>query len=197
MDNLRYVIYSEDSEVIKVFKSPMNKIIRYGVVCIIFILALFYFLLGIDLYKDLSGLPKLILGLIIVYSIFSGKEKKEIKTPFEIRLYEDRMVLYQENRIFSSKSSAKCVSEILYGNLKAIKYEKETQILYIYGDMDATYYYYKPDGSLPDKPTQHKLAKDALMTFSIDDNDVDRIINDLRQYGNIIVLDKKTDRSLV
>ncbi|MGM9942294.1 MAG: hypothetical protein ACI32N_09950 [Bulleidia sp.] len=196
MDNPKYVIKSYDSMVIKQYKNQFQKTVRYSIYVILAILLLFRFLLKIDLYGDLPSLSKMTLGIVVVYTLLYAKQTVEVKTPFEISFYDDYIEIYLPKRIYSARLSQKELWKISYADLKSIQYEKETKMLYIYGNIDATWYDYKKDGTLPDLPTKHKYAKDAMVEFTLCNDDAEQIISDLKQYGNITVIDKKTEESL-
>ena len=69
-DTPKYVIHSEDLTIVREFKRPLDKFIRYGTIAIVLIMLLSELLLGINLYKELSSLPKLMFSLIVMYSVF-------------------------------------------------------------------------------------------------------------------------------
>ena len=63
--------------------------------------------------------------------------------------------------------------------------------------MEVKWFNYTKDGVMASEPTKQKIAKEALWHFRLLNDDGDSIVHQLKQYANIVVLDRKTGRNLV
>lgn len=110
-----------------------------------------------NLFADMSFMPK-----VLLISLFFGtcfvKTKEKVAKPFEIRFYEDHLVLYREKRYYSPNLSRKEFDKFMYKDIKKILYRPETHRLNIYGVVEGKWYNYNKDGSLPEKPSYHKTT---------------------------------------
>ena len=77
MDIPTYVIQSYQTKIAGEYRRPIDKYIRITVVSLIVLLLISNYILGIDLYHELSTLPKMLLGLAIVETLFYGKKDKK------------------------------------------------------------------------------------------------------------------------
>ena len=89
----KHVIYSQQTKIAGEYRSPLHKFIRYTVIFLIILMLAAKFVLDIDLYGELSTLPKMLLGLALVETLFFAKTDKDHVTPFEIQIFDDYIVI--------------------------------------------------------------------------------------------------------
>lgn len=194
----KHVIYSQQTKIAGEYRSPLHKFIRYTVIFLIILMLAAKFVLDIDLYGELSTLPKMLLGLALVETLFFAKTDKDHVTPFEIQIFDDYIVIDEKKRYYHKNLTRRNICKIYYMDLEKIEYETKTRMFYIYGaKMDVRWYNYRKDGTLPDVPTRQKIAEDALWHFRLPDNEGETIIKQLKQYANIEVLDRGTGENLL
>ena len=198
MDIPTDVIQSYQTKIAGEYRRPIDKYIRITVVSLIVLLLISNYILGIDLYHELSTLPKMLLGLAIVETLFYGKKECDHICPFKIELYDSFMVIDEEKRYYHQNLTRRNICKIDYQDLEKIEYEAETKMFYIYGTkMEVKWFNYTKDGVMASEPTKQKIAKEALWHFRLLNDDGDSIVHQLKQYANIVVLDRKTGRNLV
>lgn len=125
-----------------------------------------------NLFVEMSFMPK-----VLLISLFFGtcfvKTKEKVPKPFEIRFYEDHLVLYRENRYYSPRLSRMEFDKFMYKDIKKILYRPETHRLNIYGVVEGKWFNYNKDGSLPENPSYHKTTDSFSYFYTNEAPDVD------------------------
>lgn len=196
MEEPKYVIRSNETMLYGEYRTPFDKVVRQGIYAIVGIMILFKLIFGFDLYGELSSLPRMMLGLSIVYTLLYGKKNMDHVSPLEIQIYQEYLVIYEEKRFYRKALTRKNICKMYYKDITSIEFDAPMNRMYFFGSMDITWYDYNKDNTLPDVPTQHKYVEDTLWHFRLYEQDGESIISSLKEYASINVIDKKTKRSL-
>lgn len=160
----------------------IKKIVRI----IILVLIAGSLLFGDNLFAELNGTSQVLL-IVLFAGTFFVKTNHKVPTPFEIRFYEDRLVLYREKNYYNPKLSRMEFDTFMYKDIKKILYRTSTQRINIYGLVEGKWYNYNKDGSLPMKPSYHKTTDSFSYFYTSADPEVD-FIGTLEKYTSIKVI---------
>lgn len=121
---------------------------------------------------ELSLVSKVLL-ISLCIKVLTTKEVKEIPVPFEIRFYDDYLVLYREKAYYNPKLTRKEIFKFRYQDIKEVEFRTYTQKFLIFGIVEGKYYPYKKDGTLPEKPSYHKVTDSFAYFYTSADPTVD------------------------
>lgn len=172
MENPVYVLRTNESAWAPTQNAKQVVFAKKAVRIILVILLVGSFVFGDNLFAELSLMPKMLLITIFLGTCFV-KDKEKVAKPFEIRFYEDHLVLYREKRYYSPKLSRKELDKFMYKDIEKIVYRADTHRINIYGLVEGIWYDYKKDGSLPEKPSYHKTTNSLAYFYTNEAPEVD------------------------
>ena len=163
MNDPIYVLKANESAWAPTQNAKQVVFVKNAVRVILVILLLGSFVFDDNLFGELSLTAKALLIALFLGTCFA-QDKQKVAKPFEIRFYEDYLVLYREKRYYSPKLSRREFDKFLYKDIEEIVYRTDTHRINIYGIVEGKWYNYNKDGSLPEKPSYHKTT-DSLAYF--------------------------------
>lgn len=172
MENPIYVLRTNESAWAPTQNAKQVAFAKKAVRIILVVLLLGSFVFGDNLFGELSLMPKVLLIAIFLGTCFA-KDKEKVAKPFEIRFYEDHLVLYREKRYYSPKVSRKEIDKFMYKDIEKIVYRTDTHRINIYGMVEGIWYEYKRDGSLPENPSYHKTTNSLAYFYTNEAPEVD------------------------
>lgn len=119
-------------------------------------------------------------------TLFGGGTKK-VSSPFEIRFYDEYLVVYREKRYYSKSVSRKEYDKFFYKDIKKCQYRTVTKRMNIYGIVEGTWFNYKKDGTLPTNPTYHKTVDSICYFYPSEENRVD-FVREIESHSPIRVV---------
>lgn len=172
MENPIFVLRTNESAWAPTQNAKQVVFAKNAVRVIFVILLLGSFVFGDNLFGELSLTAKALLIALFLGTCFI-KTREKVAKPFEIRFYDDHLVLYRENRYYSPKLSRMEFDKFLYKDIKKILYRPETHRLNIYGIVEGKWYNYNKDGSLPEKPSYHKTTDSFSYFYTNESPEID------------------------
>lgn len=127
---------------------------------------------GDNLFDGLSVTSKAMLIAMFLGTCFV-KDKQKGPKPFEIRFYQDHLVLYREKRYYSPSFSRQETDKFLYRDIDEVTYTPTTHRLNIYGTVEGIWYTYNKDGTLPEQPSYHKTTHSIAYFYTNEAPEVD------------------------
>ena len=164
MKKPNYVLKANEGVLVpKNESSPLGKI-KLAVWIVIGVILLGSLIFQDNLFGELSGTAQVLLVVIAVGVTFAGGNKR-VPSPFEIRFYDDYLVVYRESMYYSKKVIRKEYNKFFYKDINKCQYRVGTKRMNILGDVESIWYNYNKDGTLPEKPTYHRNVKGGICYF--------------------------------
>lgn len=139
-----------------------------------------------NLFTELGWTARIILISLFIGTLFTGKTEK-IKSPIEIRFYDDYLVVYREKRFYSKKVSRKEFNKFSYNDITSCEFDLNVKRVEFIGKVDATWYDYNKDGSLPQNPTYHRIVDGGICYFYTDLEPELDIVKEIEEHSTIKV----------
>ena len=183
-ENLNYVL--KFNETVRKTVKDTNYKIKIVVIIIIGIIILGSIIFQDNLFSELSWTARIILISLALGVMFTGKTEK-IKSPIEIRFYNDYLVVYREKRYYSDKVFHKEINKFFYSDISSIDYHLRTKRVNFHGKIDATFFKYNQDGSVPKEPYYHRITDGGICYFYTDlEQEVD-VIKEIEEHSPLKV----------
>lgn len=163
-----------------------NYKIKIAVIVIIAVIILGSIIFQDNLFSEFSWTTRIILISLALGVMFTGKTEK-IKSPIEIRFYDDYLVVYREKRFYSKKVSRKEFNKFLYSDITSCEFNLNVKRVDLVGKVDATWYDYNKDGSIPQNPTYHKIVDGGICYFYTDLEENLDIVKELETHSPLKV----------
>ena len=143
-----------------------------------------------SIFPELARSAWILLVLLVMREIYVVGGKYRIPSPFEIRFYDDYLVIYHEFHYYSKKVSRMEFDKFYYKDISACEFHTKRNRFNFFGVVEGEWYRYNKDGSLPDKPTYHKTT-DSIAYFYLTDADGIDIIPEIEGHSpiNVVVKD--------
>lgn len=172
------------NETVKKPIKDTNYKIKKAVLIIIAILIIGSLIFNDNLFNELGWTSRIILLSLFIGTLFTGKQEK-IKSPIEIRFYDDYLVIYREKRWYSDKVSRMEFNKFYYNDITKCDFSNTTKRLNFHGKIDATWYDYNKDNSVPTNPTYHRIVDGGICYFYTDlELELD-IVKEVEKNANI------------
>ena len=139
---------------------------------IIVIIIIGSFVFGENLFDEMSGTARILLVLMAV-GVFLTETEERVPSSFEIRFYDEYLVVYRENHYYSNKLSRKEYSKLFYKDIKECQYRVKTQRINMYGIVENIWYNYNKDGTVDKKPSYHKTTDSICYFYTMFASEVD------------------------
>jgi len=131
------------------------------IVAIIIIASLFFWE---NIFMNLSLHARIVLVGGVGYAIFGGGGTVRKPSEFEIRFYDDYLVLYRERISYDKTLEKKSIKKMYYKDIKRFVYRVNSHRINFYGIVEGIEWKYKKNGQLSEKPFYHKTT-DSLCYF--------------------------------
>lgn len=181
MEQPIYVLKTNATVKIPVSGSKIYSIIRIVVWVIVGLLFLSSVVFQTNMLNEMSLSVKVILFSLLVVSLI-GPKKNPTPNPLEIWFYKDYLVVYKERMYYSGNTWRREFFKFQYEGIEEINYNHTTRRLNIYGDVDATFFEYNKDGTLPQYPNYKKFTKGGIAYFYVFGNDEFEIMKTLENF---------------
>jgi hypothetical protein len=182
MSNPNYVIETHETVSMPTGKNQPFATLRIVVWVIIAVIILGSFVFGDNLFSELSWTARMILIALAIGTVFWGPKSEPVASPLEIRFYSDYLVVFREKRYYSRKVSRKEYNKFFYSDISKIEYDYRIKRLDFIGKIDAMWFNYNKDGSVPQNPTYHRIVDGGICYFYVNGNDADTILKYLEEY---------------
>lgn len=163
-----------------------NYRIKMFVLIIVGILIVGLLIFQDNLFSELGWSVRIILFSLFCGTLFTGKYEK-IKSPIEIRFYDDYLIVYREKRYYSDKVSRQEFNKFYYKDITKCEFHSSVCRVNIMGKVEATWYNYNEDNTIPINPTYHRFVDAGMCYFYIDLEPNLDIIEELEANASINV----------
>lgn len=139
-----------------------------------------------NLFTELSWTAQVLLIVIGIGILINGGNER-VPSPFEIRFYDDYLVVYRNKHYYSKKVQRREYNKFYYKDIEKIEYRKNTKRIQIEGTIEAIWYDYNKDGTLPEKPNYHRTTEGGICYFyTTEEPDVD-FVSEIETHSPIKV----------
>jgi len=196
MDNPKYTIKTQESVSMPTGSNQPFATLRIVVWVIVAVMLLGSFILDANLLSELSWTTRIILISLVIGSFSWGPKSQPVASPLEIRFYDDYLIVFRKKRYYSKKVSRKEYNKFFYDDISKLEYDYRLKRLDLIGKIDAMWFNYNKDGSVPQNPTYHRIVDDGICYFYVNGNDADIILDYLEKYtSKQPILQHKTEVS--
>ncbi|GGA79732.1 hypothetical protein [Ornithinibacillus halotolerans] len=167
-------------------KNPWLSMLKKAIWIIVGLVILLSIIFQENMFSELSWSSQVMLIVLALVLTFT-KNSMRVPSPFEIRFYNDYLVVFREKRYYG-KLPRKEFNKFYYDEIEKIVHRTTTERISIYGTIEGIWYDYKKDGTLPDKPTYHKTTKGGFCYFDTStDKEVD-FVAEIEKHSPIKVV---------
>ena len=182
MNSPKYIL--KTSESIKVAINPQGDKIKKAVAIVCIILFVGSFLLGDNLFGELSFMPRILLVGLVIGCLFSGK-KEERSFPIEIHFYNDMIEIHRLEVHYSNGKVKRELHRFFLANNPEVTYDYRNKYLTIKGLAHGEWYLYSKKGELSSKPERVSDAR-GICYFYVADSDID-IVREIEEHSTLRV----------
>lgn len=183
-NQIKYVL--KFNETVRKIVKDTNYKIKMAVLIIIGIIIIGSLIFQDNLFTELGWTSRIILISLFIGTLFTGKTEK-IKSPIEIRFYDDHLIVYREKRFYSNKVSRMEFNKFYYKDITKCDFSKNTKRLNIVGKIEAIWYDYNKDNSVPSNPTYHRNVDGGICYFYTDLEENLDIVKEIEEHSTIKV----------
>lgn len=116
-----------------------------------------------------------------------GGKKIETSSPIEIQFYTDYFIIYREKKYYDKKTSRMEYNKFFYSDITQIRYDRFLRKLNFSGAIDAMWFDYNKDGTVPQEPTYHRLVEGGGCRIYVFGDDGECIVEQLEKYTGVKV----------
>ena len=161
------------------------KILKYAVWAIVALMIIFSLILGENFFFEISSSARIVLIGLVIGSFVWRDKTIEAPSPMEIRFYDDYLIVYKEKHYYNKKISRMEYYKIFYHDITRLRYEYQLKKFKISGTIDAMWFDYQKDGSVPPEPTYHRIVEGTMCYFYIFGNDEEYIIDQIEKFTGV------------
>lgn len=143
-------------------------------------------LIGSFFFYELSMNSRLFLIVIGFLLLFVGNKAHRVPSPFELRFYDDFLIVYREKFYYNPKVSCMQFDKFFYKDIKTCEFRTNTQRINIYGIVEGIWYNYDKDGTVSSKPSYDKTT-DSICYFYTSASNVD-FVREIEEHSPIKVV---------
>lgn len=181
----KYVLKAYERELLPKNDSTALYILKKILWIIVAVLAVGSLVSGENLFSLLSLSTKCILIILVVVVIRNGGSEQH-PSPFELRFYDDYLILYREKSYYNRKISKMEYNKVFYAGIRECEFNETTKRVTIHGVVEGIWYNYKKDGTLPKEPSYHKTTDSMCYFYTTFSPDID-IVAEIEQHSPIKV----------
>ena len=180
MSEPKYILKANERVLIPKNNSFALYIVKKALWIIIAVLVIASLALRVNLFSEMSlGIKCLFVGLVILV-IYKGGNKPQ-PSPFEMRFYEDYLVIYREKHYYDRKTSKMEYNKMYYTDIRDCDFNKKIERVTLHGVVEGTWYNYKKDGTLPQEPNYHKTTDSQCYFYTTFAQNID-IVAEIEQH---------------
>lgn len=160
---------------------------RIAIWAIVSIIILLSFIVNENFFTEVLP-PELTLILVPLYfwSVFTVDHIR-VPSPFEIWFYDDYLIVYREKRYYNKKVSRKEYNKFFYNDISKVEYRTLSNRIQIYGTVEAIWYDYNKDGTLPEQPTYHRKVHDTFVYFYTTESSEVDFVSEIEEHTPIMI----------
>ena len=177
-----YVLKANEGVIMPVNNSKTYYYVKKILWIIIAIIIIGSIILGENIFTQLNMSVRVLLIVAVIYFLFIANKKHKVASPFEIRFYDNYLIVYREKFYYDPKTTRMEYDKFFYKDIRICEFRTGTEKINIYGIVEGIFFKYKKDGSLPEKPTYHKTT-DSICSFYTTHSDVDFVHEIEAQIG--------------
>lgn len=185
-----YILKANEAVSMRANNSKTFFYIKRALWIIIAILIIGSLVFGENMFIQLDWGTRVVFIMFMVYFLAINNKKHRVASPFEIRFYDDYLVVYREKRYYNPIVSRMQFDKFYYNDIESCEFRTETKLVNIYGILEAIWYDYNKDGTLPQKPTYHKTTE-GVSCFYTSHSDVD-FVHEIEAHSPIKVIIKNS-----
>ncbi len=182
MDSPKYVIKTHETVSMPMGNNQPFATLKILVWVIIAMIALGSLVFDNNFFFEISWTARVMLVSLVIGFGFWKPKSENIASPIEIQFYDDYLVVFREKRYYDRKVSRKEYNKFFYSDISKIDYDYRTRRLNLVGKIDAMWFNYNKDGSVPQNPSYHRVVDGGICYFYVNDNDEDTILKCLEEY---------------
>ena len=167
MDKPGYVLKFNEAVLMPTGEKNNFTFIKVGVWVIVCVLILGSFIFHDNLFSELSWTARVLLILLAVGVAFLHPKKKYTPSPIEIQFYDNYLVIYLPKRYYNRRVTRMEINRMNYTEITKCVIKTQSRRVHIYGGGTSTWFNYKPDGSLPQSPTQVRNYAAGMIYFNV------------------------------
>lgn len=188
MENLNKVVKTYEKVELPTSNSNSYTYIKITVWIIISAIVIGSLIFKDNLLNEMSWTTKMILVSLAIGIGFWNTKKTLVASPLEIQFYDNFLVVFREKRYYNRKISRKEFNKFYYEDISKLEYNHITKRFDLIGKIDAMWFDYNKDGSVPKNPTYHRIVDGGICYFYIINNDEEDIISNMERYVGKMVL---------
>ena len=166
MEKPNYVIKTNEAVLIPTKQSSGFTFLKTGVWIVAAVIVIGSLLFQDNLFSELSWTAQVLLIVLALGVTFLGGKKEYAPSPMELQFFDDYLVLYLPHRYLDDSETRKQINIMKYSDITKCVYKSKSTRVQIYGDGQSTWYKYKKDGSLPEKPTRDRFVTNGMIYFN-------------------------------
>ena len=182
MNSPTYIL--KTSEAISVAVNPQGNKIKKAVAIICIILFLGSFLLGDNLFSELSFMSRILLIGLVIGCLFGGK-KEDRRFPLEIHFYDDMIEVHRMEVHYSNGQVKRELHRFFLASAPQVKYDYRNKYVIIMGLAHGEWYLYSKNGQLNNVPERVKDTQ-GICYFYVGDNNID-IVKEIEEHSPLKV----------
>ena len=186
MEKPNYVLKANEAALVPKNEKSLLRKLRVPVWIIVGVIILGSLIFQDNLFGELSGTTQA-LFIAMAIGVTYGGGYTRVPTPFEIRFYDDYLIVYRDRHYYSKKMIRKEYDKFYYKDIKKCVYRAKTKRINIFGIVEGMWYKYNKDGSLPEKPTYHKTTNSMCYFYTSADPEVD-FVSEIEKHSPIKVV---------
>lgn len=184
MENPKYILRTNETVSIPTGSNQPFATLRIVVWIIIGIIVVGSFVFDSNLFSEMSWTARMILIALAIGIGFWGPKSQPVPSPIEIWFYDNYLIIYREKRYYSKKISRKEYNKFIYSDIARFEYDFRLKRLDIIGKIDATWFNYNSNGTLPNVPSYHRVVDGGICYFYVNGNDERDIIGCIENFSS-------------
>ncbi len=184
MENPKYRLRTNETVSVPTGSNQLFATLRTVVWIIVGIIFVGSFAFDANLLFEMSWTTRILLISLVISIGFWRPKSQPVPSPIEIWFYDDYLVVYREKRYYSKKISRKEYNKFFYSGITRFEYDFRLKRLDIIGKIDATWFNYNSDGTVPDVPFYHRIYDGGICYFYVNGNDERDIIGCIESFSS-------------
>lgn len=156
-----YVLHANEALVAPSGEKP--SVIKRVVMIISGVLLVGSFILGENLFAEMTWMARMIFLGLLIWSLFNNNSSMDVPSPVELQFYDDRLVIFRPraNRTSTNKIRQE-TKTFLYKDITDSDWNKGMGRLNIRGTYHGVYYEYDAGGKLGTAPIYDRVVQGGL-----------------------------------
>lgn len=182
MNNPKYILKTTES--IKTAVNPQGDKLKKAVAIVCIVLFVGSFLLGDNLFGELSFMPRILLVGLVIGCLF-GSKKEERSYPIELHFYDDMIEIHRMEVHYSNGKVKRELHRFFLANNPQVTYDYRNKYVTIKGLAHGEWYLYSNKGELNSKPERVSETQ-GICYFYVADSNID-IVKEIEEHSTLIV----------